>query len=598
MVRFGVSGVPPGDVSDEEFLDRLVEDGHGAYELAFVKDFPWKERRCAAFGEAAAERGIDVSVHAPYFAILTVEEEEKAAQCLAALEHTMKLGKALGSKVICAHAGHVGDRTAEELTQLVRERLERIAPKLDHLGVGLGLETSGTDRAFGSLGDIALFASEFDFVRPVVDWAHLHAKTGGGLTSMEAFAAVFDFIAQSFPAFMIDPLQCQFTDNQVGPRGEIKHLPYGEGTLRVAPLVEAAAAAGLDMTLISEAKEQSSHEAILDEIRRSEATAVSRSGRLIQTSDIEFPSPIRVDTDAKHVTPRLPTRRPTLSNLDKVFFPKAGYTKGDLIQYYASVADVLVPHLAGRPISMSRYPDGIDGPSFYEKRAPSHAPDWMETAPVPSDSMGGVIDFLLASDRESLMWFANMGCIEMHPFHGRQDALDKPDYAIFDFDPAEGSTWDQVIAGAKLLGQALDRLGLNGYPKLSGSRGLHVYVPIERIYDQSRVRRFVDGLGQLLAAADPDTLTMEWDIPKRKGKVFVDANRNASGQTVASVYSVRPRPGAPVSAPIRWDEIEELRNGDVTIANLWDRLRRHGDLFAPVLEGGQHIEDAEEAIGL
>ena len=247
---------------------------------------------------------------------------------------------------------------------------------------------------------------------------------------------------------------------------------------------------------------------------------------------------------------------------------------------------------------MSRYPDGIDGPSFYEKRAPGHQPEWMRTTPVESDSQGGTIDFLLADSPEALMWFANMGCIEVHPFHSREGRLDFPDYAIFDFDPAEGSSWGQVVAGAQLLEVALGQLGLSGYPKLSGSRGLHVYVPLEPVHDYARVRRFVGEVGNYLAAANPGDLTMEWDKPKRKGKVFVDHNRNASGQTVASVYSVRPRPGAPVSVPLRWDEVGEVKNGDFTIVNLWDRLQRYGDLFAPTTRGGQTLDAAEEALGI
>jgi bifunctional non-homologous end joining protein LigD len=287
-----------------------------------------------------------------------------------------------------------------------------------------------------------------------------------------------------------------------------------------------------------------------------------------------------------------------LTNLDKVYFPGEGLTKGDLIQYYASVAPVLLPHLQGRPISMSRYPEGIEGQSFYEKRAPGHQPDWMRTTPVPSDSQGGIIDFLVADSVESMMWFANMGCIETHPFHSREGRLEHPDYAIFDFDPAEGSTWDQVVAGAHLLKVALGQLGLTGYPKLSGARGLHVYVPLEPVHDFARVRRFVGEVGNYLAAANPSDLTMEWDKPKRRCKVFVDHNRNASGQTVASAYSVRPRPGAPVSAPLTWSEVGEIANGDVTIVNLWDRLQRYGDLFAPVVAGGQTLDAAEKALGI
>jgi len=196
------------------------------------------------------------------------------------------------------------------------------------------------------------------------------------------------------------------------------------------------------------------------------------------------------------------------------------------------------------------------------------------------------------------MWFANMGCVEVHPFHSRYPALDDPDYAIFDFDPAEGSQWEQVVAAARLLEVALTQLGLVGYPKLSGSRGLHVYVPLDPGHAHARVRRFVGEVGAYLAAASPNDVTMEWDKAKRKGKVFVDHNRNAFGQTVACVYSIRPLDGAPVSAPITWEEVSTVKNGDFTIANLWDRLQRYGDIFAPVLHGGQTLEPAEKALGI
>lgn len=597
-IRFGYSGLPPEGEEDAKFLDGLVERGHGAFELAFVTGFPWKEKRCEALGALAAERGIWLSVHAPYFAVLTVEEEDRAKQCLAALEHTMKLGRALGSRVICAHFGNTYDRSPGELIDRIRQRLEYLAPKISHLGVGLGLETGGNDRSFGTLGDIAVLAAEFPFVRPVVDWAHLHAMTGGGLVGKSAFAAVIEFIRGHFPGWMVEPLQTQFTDNLFNEHGEVKHIPYGTGTLKVSPLVEAAVEASLSMVVISEAREQSSHNAIAAEI---ESTLTSRrtraeTGRSLGSGRVDFPDAIVVTKDKTHHLLE-GVRALRISNLDKPLFPD-GYTKGDLIQYYASVAPVLLPHLADRAISMSRYPDGWDGPTFYEKRAPGHQPKWMKTAPLYTDSVAGTIDFLLAADRESLMWFASMACIEVHPWHSRHQTPETPDYAIFDFDPAEGSEWAQVVAGAKLLRVALDRLGLPSYPKLSGARGLHVYVPVERKYSYARVRRFVEEVGRYLVAANPTDLTMEWDKPKRRGKIFIDHNRNAYGQTIASVYSVRPRPGAPVSAPIRWEELDRLRNGDVTIANLWERLQRHGDLFAAVVGGGVELEGAETALGL
>jgi bifunctional non-homologous end joining protein LigD len=598
-IRFGISRLPPEDGKDAEFLDGLVEKGHTALELPFVDGFPWKEKRCSDFGELAASRGLRLSVHAPYFAGLTLPDDDRGRQSLAALEHTMKLGRWLGAPVIVAHFGSNYSEDPEVLMGRIRERLDQVSPKVTGLGVGLGLETAGNQRSFGSLGDIAQLASEYEFVRPVVDWAHLHAMTGGGLTSKEAFSSVLAFIRAQFPGWMISPLQTQFSDNEFGATGEIRHIPYGQGTLRVGPLVDAVMEADMAMILISEARDLPSHDAIWAEAS-SRITDRPRmaEGRHLASAPIEFPQPLTVDRQGDQFQPRGLDRPLRLSNIDKVLFPDDGYTKGDLIQYYASVAPILLPHLEGRPISMSRYPDGVGGPSFYEKRAPGHQPDWMRRVPVASDSQGGVIEFLLADSREALMWFANMACVEVHPFHSRAGSLEHPDYAIFDFDPAEGSTWDQVVAGGRLLQVALARLGLAGYPKLSGSRGLHVYVPLEPTHDYARVRRFVGEVGNYLAAANPDDLTMEWDKPKRKGKVFIDHNRNASGQTVASAYSVRPRRGAPVSAPITWDELGVLSNGDVTIANLWDRLQRLGDLFAPVALGGQTLDEAEKALGI
>ena len=598
-LRFGISDLPPEDGDDAGYLDRLVEDGHRALELPFTGGFPWKEKRCETFGALAAERDIRLSVHSPYFAGLTIPEEEKGKQSVYAMEHTMKLGNRLGAPVIVAHMGATYDEDPAVLMDRIRSRVEIIAPKVQSLGVGLGLETAGKRSQFGSLGDIAQLASEYSFVRPVVDWAHIHAMTNGGLTSKQAFMSVLTFVRDSFPGWMISPLQVQFSDNQFGDAGEIRHVPYGEGTLRVGPLVEAVEDLEMSMVLISEARDMKSHALIWDEVREALAGAAGeKAGRPLASAGTVFPSPISVVKEADRFMLEGVDRPISFSNVDKVFFPEAGYTKGDLIQYYASVAPLLLPHLEGRPLSMSRYPDGITGQSFYEKRAPGHQPDWMRTAPVDSDSQGGVIDFLLADSEEALMWFANMGCIEFHPFHSTTADLDKPTYAIFDFDPAEGASWEQVTAGARLLQIALGQLGLVGYPKLSGSRGLHVYVPLDPVHSHSRVRRFVGEVGEYLAAANPDDITMEWDKPKRKGKVFVDHNRNASGQTVASAYSVRPRPGAPVAAPLTWDEVGTIANGDLTIANVWDRLQRYGDLFAPVVRGGQTLDDAEEALGI
>ena len=601
MIRFGISGLPREDGDDAAFLDSLVERGHTAYELAFVKGFPWKERRCSKFGTLAAERGIVVSIHAPYFAILTSDDPEKAKLTRSALEHTMKLGAALGSRVIVAHTGYTKGRPAEELHALAAEGLEVIEPKIRHLGVALGLEVGGSDRAFGTLGDIALIAERFPFVHPVVDWAHLHAMSRGALTTREAFLGVFAFLREHFPGWTLDPLHCQFTDNEFGHAGEIRHVPYGEGSLRVTPMVEAAVEAGVRMTLISEAREASSHEAIQVEVEAALAAARPPApdpdeARSLGSGSVEFPREIRV-VDGDGWSPVGFDRPVRLSNIDKPFFPD-GFTKGDLIAYYASVAPLLLPHLRDRAIVLARFPDGAEGDWFYEKQAPSHKPAWLPTAPLFSGHRGEDIDFVTASDVESLMWIANLGAIEIHPWLSRIQTPDAPDFAIFDLDPAEGATWDQVVTVAEVIRVALGRLGLEGFPKTSGATGLHVYVPLDPVHPYERVRKFVETVGRFVVGADPTLATMEWDIPKRKGKVFIDHNQNVGGKTIASVYSVRPRAGAPVSTPILWEEVGEIDPADFTIATIWDRVSRHGDLFAPVLRGGQTLEKAERGLGL
>ena len=584
---------------DGEFLDGLLEQGYQAFELAFTKSFPWNERRCSTFGKEAAERGIPLSIHAPYFAVLTITDEDRARKCRGAIEHTMKLAAEMDARVVVAHPG--GRRKEEPgfLMDTIRRHLDHLATKVSDLGVGLGLETAGRASQMGSLGDIALLGAEYPFVRPVIDWAHVHAISGGGLRSAEAFGAVLGFMRKNFAGWKTDPLHTQFSDVLYDEKGEIRHLPYGRGDLRVTPLVQAAHRAGFRMTVISESRDEPSHRRIHTEIASALASAAEPepSGRPVASGRVSFPTvPRAVEKDQGYALTGYdhPLR---LSNLDKRFFPD-GYTKGDMISYYASVAPVLLPHLEDRAIVMARFPDGAEADSFYEKQAPGHQPAWMPLIPIDSAHRGAVIEYVTADRPESLMWLANMGCIEIHPWLSRVRSLHAPDFAVFDLDPAAGSNWDQVVAVAGLLREALDHLRMKGYPKTSGSRGIHIHVPLDPVHNYTRVRAFVYRLGHLLAAANPENVTMDRNIPNRAGKVYIDSGQNRAGATIAAAYSVRPRPGAPVSTPFRWAELASIDPATFTIATIWDRISRYGDLFAPVLLGGQRLDRAEESLGI
>jgi bifunctional non-homologous end joining protein LigD len=288
-----------------------------------------------------------------------------------------------------------------------------------------------------------------------------------------------------------------------------------------------------------------------------------------------------------------------LSNLDKPFWPDEGITKGDLIAYYRDVAEVLVPHLKRRPFTMKRYPDGWQGKHFFQKQAPSHMPEWIERVPLPASTREGetkVIEYALVDDELALLWMVNMGCIDMHVWSSRVDKPERPDWVMFDLDPAEGATFEDVITVARLVKDTLDLLELESYPKTSGSRGIHILVPVARRHTFGDARDFASIVAGALARAHPGLVTTEWARKKRKG-VLVDANQNRAGATNASVYSVRPRAGAPVSTPLRWEEVVPgLDFTAFTMEAVLDRVARDGDLFAGVLAGKQSLTKALRAL--
>ena len=247
-------------------------------------------------------------------------------------------------------------------------------------------------------------------------------------------------------------------------------------------------------------------------------------------------------------------RQLKLTNIDKVLWPDEGLTKGDLIRYYTAVADRLLPHLKGRPLTLTRYPNGITGTMFYQKNLPAHAPDWLPTYTIGDPP----VRFLLAEEPATLVWLANLATIEIHPWMSTVDHPNNPDYAVIDLDPAEGTTWDDVVQIAELVRVLLRELGLEGFPKLSGASGIHIFVPLAAQYTFAQTSAFVGFLGQLLARAYPEKATTERSVNKRYGKVYIDHLQNLPGKTIVAPYVPRPIPGAPVSVPVAWDELKEV----------------------------------------
>jgi bifunctional non-homologous end joining protein LigD len=312
---------------------------------------------------------------------------------------------------------------------------------------------------------------------------------------------------------------------------------------------------------------------------------------------IKSPVDLPVVKKGQHWIARAGDRELRLSNLDKVFWPDDGYTKGDLLTYYFNISSVMLPHLIDRPLTLKRMPDGIKGPYFYEKNAPIHTPEWMPRTPVLAEGDTKTINFLTVRDVAHMLWIVNLGAIEFHPLHGRGSNQKYPSYAFFDLDPFEPAGYEEVKHVATLIRVVLDRLDLRSYPKTSGATGMQIMVPLDERTGYDEVRGFVGAVSDLVHEAEPTVTTLEWEVSRRSGKVFMDVNMNREGANIAAAYSVRPEPGATVSAPFTWDELDDIDPRNFTLETMFDRVAEVGDPFLPVAEGpGQSIAVAIETL--
>ena len=285
-------------------------------------------------------------------------------------------------------------------------------------------------------------------------------------------------------------------------------------------------------------------------------------------------------------------RRLSLSNLDKVLYPEAGFTKGHVIDYYMRIAPYVLDHLRGRPLTLKRYPNGVDAPYFYEKQSPSHRPDWIRTAAVYSRSNDRTIDFTLADDLPTLVWLANLADLELHTSLALASDVTEPTVIAFDLDPGEPATVVECAAVALELRTVFEHLGLEAFPKTSGSKGMQVYVPLNTPVTYKETKTFALALAQLLERRMPELVVSDMKKELRKGRVLVDWSQNDQHKTTVNVYSLRARPQPTVSTPLTWAEVEaaaEPEDLSFTSAEVLERVAEHGDLFAPVVSLEQRL---------
>jgi DNA ligase D len=286
-----------------------------------------------------------------------------------------------------------------------------------------------------------------------------------------------------------------------------------------------------------------------------------------------------------------PGRNLKLSNLDKLYWPKEKITKGELIDYYEGVSSYILPYLKNRPMSLKRNPNGVRDNGFFQKDAGNIAPDWMKTAPILAESTGKTVNYLLCNDKPGLLFLANLGCIEMNPWNSTVAKPDHPDYLVMDIDPSDKNTFDDVIEVTLAVKEVLDMIKAPGFCKTSGASGMHVYIPCNKKYAYDQVRDFANLIAVAVTHLLPDLTTVERSLSKRKkNEIYVDYLQNSKGQTLASVYSARPKPGATVSTPLEWKEVKKgLHPSQFTIKNVLKRIAKKGDLFSGVLGQGVNI---------
>jgi bifunctional non-homologous end joining protein LigD len=322
----------------------------------------------------------------------------------------------------------------------------------------------------------------------------------------------------------------------------------------------------------------------------SKKTASAASGK--QSVNKEKTSGLQIDAKAENSQViNLNGNEVTVTNPQKIFWPKEEFSKGDMVNYYLRMAPYILPYLLDRPHSLNRHPNGIEAPNFFQKDMRGKVPDWIETFEEFSESTGKTVNYLVCSNEATLIYMANLGCIEINPWHARKQDYLKPDWCLIDLDPDKGNSFDQVVDVANTVKKVLDSIGAACCVKTSGSTGIHIYIPLGAMYGFEQSKQLAEGVVTLVNKELPDLTSMERTPTKRKGKIYLDFLQNKETQTAAAPYSLRPKPGVPVSTPLHWDEVKHgLTPTTWNAFNIYDRVKTEGDLFAPVLKKGIDLE--------
>ncbi len=367
---------------------------------------------------------------------------------------------------------------------------------------------------------------------------------------------------------------------------EIKFLEFTPDGLLRAPVFLALRPDKDPKECVRELPEQEEPEPESEEV----APLPDSAGPLIKREPIIPPKP------PSEMIVTVDGHRLKFTNLNKVLYPGEGIAKRDLINYYDAIADLIIPHLRDRPLSLKRYPNGIDHDFFFQKDAEDKVPEWVRLEPIFSEHNQDKIHYIISNDRATLLYLANLACIDQNPWMSRLGTLDNPDFALIDLDPTEGCPYDQIVEAAQIVKKKLDAMGLEGYPKTTGGDGMHIYIPLEPVYTYEQVRSFAEILSILVIREKPDLFTTPRAVSQRKqGKVYFDYLQISSAKTIAAPYVPRAHPGAPVSTPLAWSEVRKgLEPSVFNIRNVLDRFERVGDLFQPVLTNKQKIETALE----